>query len=261
MGPCLQGCEPRVLVTGCCWVLPSATAPHQAGLGSPGRGIPPAPTSCPRETLPGPTINPWAQRHHGAGRGKEPWQGPSTALEGAGWVLAWARMQQDPLLSPAANTKSIRHVPAPEAIGSGAPRARSRRWEAGDMWGAKAQSDADTLHPPLQPAPSYPALDPCPEGCGARGAPVGRAQTSPLWEWVPLLRQLRSWLPSAGNQDDSSQQHIYGAGKATAWLPVAIPGDESGTEPGSPCARARDAPPGAGTWGSGAGPGMMPWGW
>lgn len=68
------------------------------------------------------------------------------------------------------------------------------------MCRAKAPSAADVLHPPPQPAPSCPALDPCPEVWGAPGgsAPeqTGSPPASPRWQ--PSL--------GSGNQEPNTQQ-------------------------------------------------------
>lgn len=195
-------------------VLPSAPAPrllpapgrdpspgrsHPYGMPSPGWSRPSGSHLLPelgvRETPLHPTSSllapgPARQGHHGAGRGRSHSRAPPQLREGAGWVLVWARRRRDPLLSPAANAKSIRHVSAPRGNrlrrAEGSSQGRGRRLGGSAQGGrpgmcrAKAQKAADTLHPPPQPAPSCPALDPCPEGCGAPAAPGGRRQRVPL---------------------------------------------------------------------------------
>lgn len=221
-----QRCEPRDTETGSCHQLqPRGLFQHRAGMPSPGWSHPyrmPSPEwSRPssshllselevRATPPHPLLGstsdllapgPSPQGHHGAGKRRSHPRAPPQLREGAGWVLAWARRRRDPLLSPAANAKSIRHVSAPRGNrlrpAEGSSQGRGRRLGGSAQGGrpgmcrAKAQKAADTLHPPPQPAPSCPALDPCPEGCGAPAAPGGRRQR------VPLRGRAPSGLPSS----------------------------------------------------------------
>lgn len=179
--------------------MPSPGWSHPHRMPSPGWSRPSSSHLLPelevRETPPrpllGPTSNllapgPAPRGHHGAGRGRSHPRAPPQLREGAGRVLAWARRRRDPLPSPAAKAKSIRHVSAPRGNrlrpAEGSSQGRGRRLGGSAQGGrpgmcrAKAQKAADALHPPPQPAPSCPALEPCPEGCGAPAAPGGSRQ-------------------------------------------------------------------------------------
>lgn len=194
------------------WVSysPAGCSRHGTGVPSPGWSRPSSSHLLSelevRETPPHrPTSNLLAPRparrgHRGAGRGRSHRRAPPQLREGAGRVLAWARRRRDPLPSPAANAKSIRHVSAPRGNrlrpAEGSSQGRGRRLGGSAQGGrpgmcrAKAQKAADTLHPPPQPAPSCPVLEPCPEGCGAPAAPGGRRQR------VPLRGRAPSGLPA-----------------------------------------------------------------
>lgn len=123
------------------------------------------------------------------------------------------------------------------------------------MCRAKAQKAADTLHPPPQPAPSCPVLEPCPEGCGAPAAPGGRRQSVPLRGRAPCglpalaapLSALRARIP-AHNTSLEEARPLPGS-----W---SLLGEESGTRLDPEMPRRE-----LGMWGSGVGWGAMPWGW
>lgn len=229
--------------------------------------VPAAPTSCPslksgkrRLIIPCsvPPATCWhrgqlPKGHHGAGRGRSRPRAPRQLREGAGWVLAWARKRLDPLLSAAANAKSIRHVSAPRGNrlrpAEGSSQGRGRRLGGSAQGGrpgmcrAKAQKAADILHPPPQPAPSCPALDPCPEGCGAPAAPGGRRQRVPLRGRAPSglpalaapLWALRARIPAHSTSLQEPEPLLEPPQSGRAWGGERDP------------AGARDAPLGAGT--------------
>lgn len=199
---------------------PAGCSQHRAGLPSPGWSRPSSSHLLSelgiRETLPHPLLGATSSllapgaALQGAGRGRSHGRAPRQLREGAGWVLAWARKRRDPLLSPAANAKSIRHVSAPRGNrlrpAEGSSQGRGRRLGGSAQGGrpgmcrVKAQKAADILHPPPQPAPSCPALEPCPEGCGAPAAPGGRRQRVPLGDRLPPLWQLPCGLCERGSQ-------------------------------------------------------------
>ena len=260
---------------GCRWVLPSAAAPQAEPLPASGRDAEPrarSPSSshllpeldlvlCSVPPAPHRHRGQPPRRHHGAGRGRSHPGAPRQLREGAGWVLAWARRLRAPLLSPAANAKSIRHVSAPQGNrlrpAEGSSQGRRRRLGGSAQGGrpgmcrAKAPLAADALHPPPQPAPSCPALDPRPEGCGAPGAPVGRRPTAPLRgrdppslpaPAAPLLA-LEHWKPGSQQTEHLRRRQSHGpappqrpcpgsrAGPSqiTAPVPAATPLQEPGT--------------------------------
>lgn len=250
--------------------MPSPGWSHPHRMPSPGWSRPSSSHLLPelevRETPPrpllGPTSNllapgPAPRGHHGAGRGRSHPRAPPQLREGAGRVLAWARRRRDPLPSPAAKAKSIRHVSAPRGNrlrpAEGSSQGRGRRLGGSAQGGrpgmcrAKAQKAADALHPPPQPAPSCPALEPCPEGCGAPAAPGGsRQRRHRAPSGLPALA-----APSRLGRPDPSSQHIPGGGRAAARL-RSLP--RSGRARG----RGGDAPAGPGGAGSRAGAGAMP---
>lgn len=159
-------------------------------------------------------------RPQGAGRGRIHPGAPRQLLRGAGWVLAWARRRPDPPLSPAANAKSIRHVSAPRGNrlrpAEGSSQGRSRRLGGSAQGGrpgmcrAKAPSAADVLHPPPQPAPSCPALDPCPEVWGAPGG------SAPEQTGSPLPPHAGSPILAPGSRSPP-RSNVNGGGKAPGW--------------------------------------------
>lgn len=265
---------------------------HRAGMRSPGRRHPGISHLLPelgrataargRETSPRPLLSPTSDPSSASGpaapkasgRGRSHPGAPPQLREGAGWVLAWAQRRQDPLLSPAANAKSIRHVSAPQGNrlrpAEGSSQGRRRRLGGSAQGGrpgmcrAKAQNAADTLHPPPQPAPSCPALDPCPEGCGAPGAPVGKRQTAPLRGRAPPglpalaapLLALEHWKPRS--QQTAHLRRRQSRCPAPGSLlcsghPWGGERDRARSYPRSPL-HARDAPPGAGATGELEGP-------
>lgn len=266
---------------------PAGCSQHGAGMPSPGwsrpssshllseleaRTTPPHPLLGPTSDLLAPGPSPHG--HHGAGRGRSHPRAPPQLREGAGWVLAWARRRRDPLLSPAANAKSIRHVSAPRGNrlrpAEGSSQGRGRRLGGSAQGGrpgmcrAKAQKAADTLHPPPQPAPSCPALDPCPEGCGAPAAPGGRRQR------VPLRGRAPSGLPALAAPLLALEARIP-ANRTSLEEAEPLPGSWSLLHSGRAWGGERDpagrrgAPLGAGDVGQPegqqSGVGTMPWGW
>ena len=259
---------------GCRWVLPSAAAPQAEPLPASGRDAEPrarSPSSshllpeldlvlCSVPPAPHRHRGQPPRRHHGAGRGRSHPGAPRQLREGAGWVLAWARRLRAPLLSPAANAKSIRHVSAPQGNrlrpAEGSSQGRRRRLGGSAQGGrpgmcrAKAPLAADALHPPTAAGSLLPSAGPTPRGLRGPGG-SGREETDRPAPRTGSPQPPGSGSSSLGSRALETRIPANGASteEAEPWpssSAAAVPGEQSGTEPDHSPGPRRDAAPGAG---------------
>lgn len=268
----------------------SPSSPPAAGMGqrsrAQGGGVPAAPTSCPslntlqqqhkagnRRLVPCsmPSV-PATPRASGSRERKEPSQGPSTTPErpsgsscghGGSEICSSLRL---PTPNPFATFR------LPEAIGSGgrrqlpgpepAPWRLSPRWEAGDV---PSQSPELCRHSPSPTAAGslLPSAGPMPGGLrgpgglrsGADRQGMGSPPQPPTLA-APLLA-LECWQP--GSQQTAEEAKLLpGSWKPPPQCPS--PGSHiAPLVPTTPEPEMSLHEPG--TWGSGAGPRLLPWGW